>query len=350
MTVSRAFQPNSKIAKKTREAVLEIADRVGYSPDPMVTELMSSFAGRRDLTYRETLAALWWPGRWASRNSEGSYSNHLWVGLNASAKEHGCRIEHHQVSEDQSQDHLDRILKVRGIRGVILTPPPSSPANPPALDWSRFSCVTIGSSLIQPDLHRAEPSHFKSFCKVLREVQLLNFRNPCLLLDQDLEERMSRAYTGAFSAWEDSTSIRIYHQSWRAAAPDLSPWLRQHKPDLIIGDTMNWLRVIPEEFSQTAFVSMDTPLPDGPVSGIYQNTANIAESAIDLLIQLRHRNETGIPEYPRSLLSIGKWVEGKSIHGLNTLPKSIWIHSKRDLQDTATADSLKPAHLPPSAS
>ena len=47
-----------------RKRVLKVAKELGYEPDTMVSELMTSFASRRPVNYQETFAAIWWPERW----------------------------------------------------------------------------------------------------------------------------------------------------------------------------------------------------------------------------------------------------------------------------------------------
>src|SRR5262245_25256178 len=69
MTASRALRPGSPVAPAVRERVLAAARDLGYSPDKMVSEVMTSFVKRQPVKYRETLAVLWWPERWATMKS-----------------------------------------------------------------------------------------------------------------------------------------------------------------------------------------------------------------------------------------------------------------------------------------
>jgi hypothetical protein len=50
-------------------------------------------------------------------------------------------------------------------------------------------------------------------------------------------------------------------------------------------------------------------------AGIFERTADIGASAVDLVVQRLHNNELGPPLVPRSVC-----VEGSWIHGLIALP------------------------------
>lgn len=316
MTVSRAFNPDAQVSEALREKVLQAASEVGYQPDRMVTKLMSSFASRRPVEYRETLAALWWPERWKSRKHPNSYSHSLYSGIEAGALANGCRVEYYELNSEHTGEVLNRIFHARSISGVIVTPPTEPGMSIPGLDWDQFSAVAIGGSFVDPLLHRAESSHFNSLVLVLEQLHKRGFCRPCLLLDPKLEARMCRVYAAAFLAWGGGDATRI----WSGGHTDscvLAQWLESQQPDVIIVDTTTgWLDAIPHTWRHLAFVSMDTPTEDSSVSGIYQNHASIAASAVDLLLSARLKHETGIPSEARILLHPGRWVEGLSVGGL----------------------------------
>lgn len=135
MTVSRAFKPGSPIKPEVRVRVLAVARELGYSPDRMVTELMTSFVKRRPVKYRETFAALWWPDRWNNQRNGFGFSWEMRHGLETGAARHGCAIEHIVLAPEMSARFLARMLKARGILGIVLTPPSAADTPAPELDW-----------------------------------------------------------------------------------------------------------------------------------------------------------------------------------------------------------------------
>ncbi|MGE9293836.1 MAG: helix-turn-helix domain-containing protein, partial [Puniceicoccales bacterium] len=54
MTASRAFKKDSRVNPELKEKILRTAEAMGYKPDTMISELMTSFASRRPINYQET--------------------------------------------------------------------------------------------------------------------------------------------------------------------------------------------------------------------------------------------------------------------------------------------------------
>lgn len=311
MTASRAFKPQAPVSAKLRAKILQVAKEMGYAPDAMVSELMTSFANRRPVQYHETFAVLWWPARWNNLKTKSDFDAEIHRGLTEGARLHGRHVDHIMLGGDLQPRALERMLRARGIQGIILTPPLPAHTPPPALDWTRFSTVVIGSSLDEPGLNRAQAHHHQGIVLALKEAVQRGYCRPCLLVRDDLEERMQRIYSGAFLA-------RGYppEHIWRQGAPDipaLNEWLRKVSPDVIIGDCDKWFSDLAPEHAARGFISLDVRDSQGAIAGVYQNTARIAMAAIDLLIRARLTHETGIPDSPLVLLNSGLWRDGSSL-------------------------------------
>ena len=102
-------------------------------------------------------------------------------------------------------------------------------------------------------------------------------------------------------------------------APKLKIWLRKNRPDALIIDYsppfIDWLKTecrlrIPRDIS---VVSLNVASDDLFHSGVDQNEYEMGSAAVDLLINLIHTNERGIPAIPRRLLIEGTWREGKTV-------------------------------------
>ncbi len=317
MTVSRAFKPDSSIKPEVRERVLKVAKDLGYVPDTMVSELMTSFASRRPINYQETFGAIWWPERWKCIDAGQGFEADIYRGLIEGAKLHGRKIDHFIISKDMTPRAIMRILQARNIQGVILTPPASVKIGAPDLEWDKLSSVIIGSSLREPQFHRAQASHYAAMVKALEILQERGYKKPCLLVRSDVEQRMLRAYTAAFLAWGHADE-RI----WHAATPSsdgLPDWLKRHKPDVIIADCDPWHDFLSPENKACGFISLAVRNQKGNISGIYQNSSRIAKCAIDLLVRARFTHELGEPEEPVIMLTAGTWIEASSLTGKSDL-------------------------------
>jgi len=311
MAVSRAFRPGAYIRPELRQRILEVAARMDYRPDSLVTKLMTSFAQRRPVHYRETLGILWWPERWADLASPESFAAKLHAGLDASAVQHGCRTDHFILGKT-STAALQRMLAARHIQGVILTPPATPDAAAPRLDWTKLSVMVVGSSLQKPAFNRVHQHHYSAMIDVVHRLREQGFRRPVLVVGSELEERMQRAYTAAFLAHEAGPPERILHL--RSIEPaGLAKRLKHLRPDVVIIDIEARLPAIRRALGKgrrCTLVSLDVDRLDGDTPGIFQNPRRMAECAIDLLMQARLRHETGVPAEPMVILTPGVWVEG----------------------------------------
>lgn len=321
-TVSRAFRDDASVSPELRARIRKAAAAQGYRPDPMVTELMTSFAQRRPVNYRETLGVLWWPDRWSQSAVAGSFAARLRAGLDAAAVRHGCKVSHFVVGR-VSDAALGRTLRARGIQGVVITPPTAPDTPAPALDWTRLSVMVVGRSLPEASWNRVHQDHYAALVEVLHRLRARGFRRPVLLAQRNLEERMQRAYTAAFLAHEAGPPSHVIHAESRDALI-LARCLRGLDPDVLIADTEQWeaaVRALPGDFAtRVGFVCLDVDAAAGPVSGIFQNASRMAEGAIDLLMQARLRHETGLLDEPLAVLTPGRWIEGVTLDGLGPSP------------------------------
>lgn len=314
MAVSRAFRPGSSLRPELRTRILAVADRLGYRPDPLVTQLMTSFAQRRPVHYRETLASLWWPDRWKQTGSPGSFAANLLAGMEASSQRHGCRIDHLVLGKSPAAS-LDRTLANRHIRGVILTPPTTPGAAAPRLDWSKLSVMVVGSSLPEQGFNRIHQHHYASLVKTLHQLRARGFKRPVLVVSGELNERMQRAYPAAFAAHEAGPPEHILTlRSFDAG--ELAARLKPLQTDVVIVDTEAWVPLVKRALGRRAarcgLVSLDVEHAEGPVSGIFQNAWRMGECAIDFLMQARRQNETGQLAEPSTILTPGIWIEGET--------------------------------------
>ncbi len=312
MTVSRAFQKNASIKPALREKILTEAKKMGYEPDRMVSELMTNFAGRRPVNYKETFAAIWWPERWKNVNRSKSFEAEIYQGLNEGAKLHGRSVDHFTLSQRMTAPVIERMLHARNIQGIILTPPATADSTAPEFNWTEWSTVSLGSSLREPNFHRAQASHYYAMVQTLEILNERQYKCPCLLVRSDVETRMRRAYTAAFLAW-GYPQEHIWHAT-TPTAEGLSLWLKQIKPDVIIADWDSWYDYVAPQSHACGFTSLAVRDKEGSISGIHQNNSRIAKCAIDLLIRARLSNERGEPKEPVTTLTSGTWVEGSTLH------------------------------------
>jgi DNA-binding LacI/PurR family transcriptional regulator len=316
MSASRALRGADGVGEAVRARVLAAAERLGYRQDPLVSELMTNFVRRRMPVHRETFAALWWQP-WPDFDAAGPhYPLELRRGLHEGAERHGCKIDEMLIPEKRAGALLVRRMQARGIRGVIITPHPGVALCAPDLAWEKLSAVTIGSTLREPSLNRAQNHHYQAMQRALAEVERRGYRRPVLLMQAVVEEASRRAYLAAFLAMRGADRAADVHPDAHAGDESLAAWVRDRGADVVIAENDQLLAHLAWSFAMPAAiggVSLDVSERAGTITGIYKDVRRLAACAVDLLLQARWRQETGLPESPLVLMNEGVWVKGTTL-------------------------------------
>jgi DNA-binding LacI/PurR family transcriptional regulator len=103
-------------------------------------------------------------------------------------------------------------------------------------------------------------------------------------------------------------------------------WVEEYRPDAIVTrlpDVLCSLRragySVPEDVG-VAYHTLDEK--NCCLSGMKKNSFQIGVMAVDLLIDMLHRNERGIPVHPYLLMVEGSWVEGNTLRSRSELRTS----------------------------
>jgi LacI family transcriptional regulator len=328
-TVSMALRNHPELPKETCQRLQALAEKMGYRPDPMLVSLAAYRQSRVAPQYKSTIGIISGhaePDGWHQGFNVSGIK--FYNGIVARSKELGYHIEEFSpVAMKVKPDKLAKILVNRGIRGLII-PPRQRARGFLKLDWTHFSAVTIGYSLVYPELHRVTSNHAGSMVMVLRKLRQLGYRRIGVAIAQEFDERVNRGYSSGYAA-----GSRLYNEKdlipWftlNTTSSELGAfktWLKKYKPEVIVGlnfQLTNWIfdmgLKIPEDY---AFVHLNLTYVDGKspdrekiTTGIYQKQAVVGAAAIDLLSGMIQRNECGIPEDPKIMLVQGAWIAGET--------------------------------------
>lgn len=315
MTVSLALRNHPSIPRTTRARLQALARERKYHPDPALAKLMRHLRQRRGLKLRANLCALTPASPYVRPHG---YLERLHRSLRARAEALGFAFTLLDVgAEAISPARLRRLLRGRGVEGIILTPIREPRDLTHLLPWEEFSVVSVTPSVLQPVFHAVSPNHYDNMLCVCRSLTAAGFRRIGLALPEDRDRRVRHRWTGAL-AW---------HNLFAAAAPIpplicpgsatsidpglLSAWLAQWTPDVVVTDFVE--RQIAERLASLGgaarprLVAMSWPNPaaDG---GIDQKVEEIAAQAVDRLAGLIQNGERGIPVTPSTTMIDGAWV------------------------------------------
>lgn len=309
--VSYALRGSAKVSAEERERVRELAERLGYRPNPRVGELMSHIRSGRARRRGDVIALVCLEGR---RDEENGFLRGVIEGARARAAERGFGLEVFWLEEvENSPRRLADILRARGVAGVVFAPVQRRATVELDWPWDAFPLAVVGMAEWSQPVPRAGHHHFEAMRRALRELAAAGARRPACRLNAADDERAHRGWS---AAWLASRTPGAARRLWLAeGATDVRAvraWLARTKADGVALSNPGELETLraagwsagPE---RTVLLSWR---PGLGASGIDQGYDEIAASAVDLVTVQLHHNARGLPEIPQMLLFPGRWRAG----------------------------------------
>ncbi len=313
-TVSMALRNSEKITPETRAKVREVAEKLNYRPDPLIAAL----AGRRRERNLSSLDIIAYVTAYPTK--EGWRANRFapaaYDGACARAAQRGYRIEHFWLRDEQmTTRRLANILQARGILGVCFAPFPDVVPQF-TFAWDHFCAVAIGYTMLRPSLHRASPHQFQGMQLTLNTLRQRGYKHIGVALGKRVSKIVAKNWIAAvllfqYNHGRSAATCLVYEESDRE---ELTQWMKTSKPDaLIVSDIylIEWVKEIGVRIPEDMAV---VPLERYPgYAGLDQKPGMVGAAAVDLVIGMIQRNETGLPADPKVVMVEGGWVEGPSV-------------------------------------
>lgn len=316
-TVSYAMRGDPSVSAKTIERVRTLAEQMGYRPDPRLASLMAHIRRGRQPRNRETLAWIWVSTREVSEYSrhEEYFLRSVYEGARVRAEQLGCALEPFWLYRDgMTPKRLHKILRTRGIAGVLLSPAMDDAAVTLDWDWSVFAVAIVGMTEWKPVLHRVGHDYYRSVWRSLQRLREEGVVCPAILLRQQIHERIHGMQFAAFQSNHPNPKMasRLVQFTVTDTHTDITPWPARLKPDaLLIGwpvDAKEVARLRELTPSAKVIVTLDWR-PYGGARGMNIHHDIVAASVVDQVMAQLHRNERGIPSHPTAVLLEGEWNE-----------------------------------------
>lgn len=319
--VSFALRDSPQIASKTRLKIQKIAQKLGWTPNPMVSAWMSHLRSTKSISYQGNLAFLYnrkIPFKQADLGIQQFYQGAIQY-----ASQFGYQVELISTQEPLvSGERLTKILKSRGIQGLIIGG--FAPSNLSSIDWSQFSCATAGYSIQQPRFHRVCTDLRKAFRKLLSQSLQLGYQKIGSIIPDSLDQICENSHLDVFCHEIEKKSSSIKIPPFHSHEPSesnyknlLKKWIQKYQPDLIVGSLNKQLNQLKEIGLQipkkVGFVTLNCTSDSHQVSGIAQSHAHSGALTAELVIDQLNRNERGIPSTPKTILHEEfSWFNGKT--------------------------------------
>ena len=320
-TVSLALRDHPRIPRDTRDRVKAIAAKLGYRVNPLVSALMQSRRMGRSVKHVTLAYVTTHPTRYGWRPEGGHDRPNFFPGAVDRAADFGYKLEHLWLAEPgMTPERFCDILSVRGINGIIVgrLPPGMTSLT---LDWERFSCVALGMTLRCPQLHHVTENHFDTVWQAMQQCHERGYRRVGLVWGDAndsprVADRWLSAYLGQQRLFAPADRLEPCLES-PLGVDAFAAWYRREKPDAIL--TIRASSIVGALKSLGVEVPRDVglvELEDRPHlgnSGMYYDPAKVGALAVEILVGLLHRNDTGVPSDPHEVLLSGVWREGQTL-------------------------------------
>jgi LacI family transcriptional regulator len=349
-TVSYALRNHPKIPRETREHIQTVARALGYRPNPRVAGLMAHIRRGRARPFGERIAFVW-VHTTREEAQRSAFLRAVIAGARARAEQGGYAIEEFWTSDPGMSDtRLQKILRARGIVGVVLSPVTTAETSLTLdWDWSVFAAAVIGNVTWSPELHHAGHHHYQGMRMCLAELAKLGCTRPAAIVDEPTHERAKRAWEGAFLAHHPvvNEARQLWALQRKGEKCDHAAWLRAAKPDALIVSTTELLSLPGLRSAARArslpIVTLHWQNEARAIGGVDQCYGRVAAHAVDLVSGQLNLNELGPPDLPRIMLFTGTWVPpGKGAApraASSTVDRGERIHQARDCLQPILASS-----------
>jgi len=322
-TVSLALRGDSSIPEATRCRIKDIAGKLGYSPDPVLSALVAYRQKRVLPAYSGTI--IWLTNNFPGFHWRGCPHNRdYFTGAEKEAKERGFVLEELDLgTPGMSPARANQILHARGIN-CLLVPPQQLSNTHIELDWNRFYAVAMGYGLPISHLHIVTKNHSGMMEEMMGQLRAYGYQRPGLVLtdslDQQVERKVAAAYLGEQYRNNSLSSITpLSLESWN---PELFVrWFEEQKPDVLIGNSLTNPEMLPHLSKMglkvpddIGYADFSLPIEENRYAGMKQNSEMIGRVAVSNLIRLYHRNECGPLEgAAHQTLLDGTWYAGPTL-------------------------------------
>jgi LacI family transcriptional regulator len=323
MAVSLALRNSPKISLATSNRIRQIAEELGYRPNPLVSALMTQLRHSKQVKRPSTLAYVTAYPTAEGWRQPGPFVE-FFEGAQRRAEALGYKLEEWWLRKPgMSERRFSDILYTRNIHGLLIAPlPPGGGALD--LNWSRFAISTIGYSVTGPPMHRASNDQYGSINLALRELTKLGYRRIGMAMPRESDERVKHNWSAGMLVYQQSIPPEDRVPSLLSEGSfsrSFAGWFSAHRPQAVVSLAEQALRVlddlglkVPQD---VGFAHLALTTEDREWAGVNQNSEMVGVAAVDLVDAQLRRNERGLPEYPKTMLMPGKWFGGPTVRALN---------------------------------
>ena len=320
-TVSLALRNDHRLRPEMRARVQKIAEQLGYRPNATLASLMAQLRAGKTAQFQSTLGFVN-----ASENPDilreiPTFKE--WTrGASERARELGYSMDIFWLHQPGlTPARLRQILTTRGVRGLIVAAMQSHGVLPEAHRelWSDFSCVVLGMRPKEPALHFAANDQFSTASRAVETLQELGYKRIGLVINRKIDAWLEHRFTAGFfagrnSGGEEPASVFDFQKGEPAS---FRRWYQTYKPNAIVtlhAEIKDWLQSLSlDRGHEIGLLHLDRENEMSDWAGMNQNSYCIGAAATDMIVGQLHRNDSGIPDFPKAVLIQSTWTPGGTV-------------------------------------
>jgi LacI family transcriptional regulator len=323
-TISLGLRGSSQIPAATIKRIKAAADRMGYRPNAIVSQLMAQLRSARTSRLQAKLALV------NANLDPDAFQNHPTIpiyveGCEKRAAGLGYDFDRFWLHDPElTAERWLRILTARGIKGLVMVGLMDTNHLPANLEpvWRKMPCVVTGVRTRDPALSYCCVDHYNLALIAFERALTLGYKRPGLVLDDVIDSLVERRFSAGYLTGQrmlpKGQQIPVFGDVTGAGRAEMfRQWLDRHKPDVVFSlynSVMAWLkaagRKIPEDIGVIQ-LEWRSSRPD--IAGMHQHNLITGEAAVDMVVSQIHNNEPGVQEFPRATLIGATWMEGPTV-------------------------------------
>jgi LacI family transcriptional regulator len=333
-TVSLALRNSPRISEAVSKKIHRLARKLHYTPNSRVNEAMSYVRSHKKAVLQETLGILVdWP---VSSKEELAYHQHLHLifkSIEQRAQELGYGTDYLFISAPgMTEKRMERIIRSRGIRGLIVVPVSKGPARL-RMNLEQFASIQIGRTVWSPRMDTVAADDGDCVYLAAKVLWRRGYRRIGFFFSRwALAQSLNRLEMGALYSQKhipDIEKIPIGITERQRTQQDVLdsdklkkdfiPWFKKHRPEAVICLGVPVKEILEKNLKlrvpdEVAIVQYDyVPKPGVEFAGISHQKDLQAAYAVERLTTKISHSLFGLPPAPLEVSFPVKWVDGPSI-------------------------------------
>ena len=321
-TVSLALRNKGRFPATTRQAVREAAIRLGYQANRQLARDFAIMRRPAKLDYRETLALI---AEFPEKEAP-DFQREIYRFAGEHARLLGYNLELYTLSTGRANhQRLSRLLRNRGIRGLMFMPRVKHLLTRFFLDWQYFTAVEIGRTVNYPsNLHKIDRPIYYEMIEAIHHLRRSGYRKLGLAIQPNENRFRKEVYVSAYYASFKLTHSKLLEDAYIPPLNDrrfwdyetFRDWLRRWRPEVLLVQQFDeigpWLERMKLRIPHDISIFMMN-VKDSGYSGFKSDFRSMAEACVDMLSLLLEQNQLGLQRQPRVWMVRDTLMVGNSL-------------------------------------